>query len=126
MQLSIFDEQHDRPQPPELPPHHRSTGFGNFDEFLRTDIELEDITIAIQSLSVIGSKIVNKKRISIYQTAINFYRVCHVEEVEQMRHLLYRFDMDEKEYIHRTIINYRVNQLCHNHYDWLIERRSND
>jgi len=125
-QLNLFDsEEPEEPNKDYLPPHFKTIGGGNYDEFLQLHRTPENTYISISSSEVVDSKFVNKKRIPIYRiytSRFNLNSFNSIDDILTLKRILYNFDPDTKEWTHKNVTNFRINSMLHNIYDYLNER----
>lgn len=49
------------------------------------------------------------------------YELNSKYDIDTLKNILFKFDTDKQELVHKTITNFRINQLLHNKYDYLNE-----
>jgi len=103
MQLDLFSED-EKPNPQRwvLPPHHKSTGLGNFYDFLQYYRTENNTFISLNNRTYFSQ----------------------IEEVEIVKQLLFKFNKDTQELEHKPVYNFRINSMLHNIYDYLSERNN--
>ncbi|MFA6072122.1 MAG: hypothetical protein WC810_26455 [Janthinobacterium sp.] len=102
-QLNLFDnnEPDEAPNLFILPNHHKSDGCGNIDVFLQ-----------------LGRTEFNQ----FIHTGDRINDLCYEDDIDTLKHILFKFDADMQEWVHKPILNFRINQLLHNQYDYLNEK----
>jgi hypothetical protein len=122
-QLSLFDEPEEEHKIDIVyVPHHKSTGLGNFYDFLQY-YRNENNTFAAISVSIQdGYRFNGKKRIPIFRIVTSKYLISQVNELDVAKRLLFKFNSDTKEWERKPINNFRINEMLYTIYEQLIER----
>jgi len=95
-QLNLFENIEEKPEDYR----HKPTGIADFDTFLE----------------------LNR---TAYNTFINLGNPIYLSEIDDAefaKKLLFKFDSDLQEWVHKPVYNFRINQLLHYIYDYLSER----
>jgi len=100
-QLTLFDEPEEEHKIDIVyVPHHRSTGLGNFYDFLQYYRNENNTFISLNNRTYFSE----------------------IEEVEIVKQLLFKFNKDTQEWDHKPVYNFRINSMLHDIYDYLNER----
>ena len=125
-QLNLFDTgEPEEPNKDYLPPHFKTIGGGNYNDFLEVERNYDNTIVSLSSMDEVDKRLINGKRIPIFKLSISRYRISDLNSIDDLplvKRLLYSFDSDTKEWIHKPVHNFKVNQMLHNIYDSLNER----
>ena len=104
-QLNLFHDEEPEKKPIiyTLPDHHKATGTGDFNSFLEIHRN-------------------NNNTFVISGSPIYLYQI---DDIEMVKGMLFKFDKDVQEWVHKPVYNFRINQLLHYIYDYLNERSEN-
>jgi len=129
-QLELFEQEENKPNEIDLLPYfHRTTGGGNINDFLQTYRNYQNTIVSKMEVIECGKRKVGFKILPLCKIEITRYRLCDfnsTNDIPTVKSLLFTFNRETKEYEHKTIYNFRINQMLHNIYDFLSERSNND
>lgn len=120
-QLDLFQEPEPKPIIYITPDHHKANGIGNFDVFLEKFRNNENTYVASSTSIQCGTVYKNKKYIPKFRIIIDRFLLSEINDSKIAKRLLFAFNSETKEYDHKPVNNFRINQLLHWIYDSLSE-----
>ena len=97
-QLNLFDQPEEKPKIDIVYVlHHKSTGMADFDTFLELNRDFDN-------------------------TFVNNIYLSEIDEVGIVKQMLFKFDKDLQDWVHKPVYNFRINHMLHFIYDYLSEK----
>lgn len=128
-QLDLFDNQQPKKNNDTyLHMHLKAIGGGNYDEFLQIDRDIDNTIVSLSNMYEVGKKLIKGKYKPVYRISITTYSLSDlnsIDDIPLVKRLLFTFDADEKEWIHKPVYNFKINSMLHDIYDDLNERSNN-